>query len=108
MRVHEKPFLRRGFSLLEILAVMTILAIIAMLVIPRLSSSSNTARGTAHQQNLAEINTAVGRWWLEKGDWPASDLSDIGSDVTYFPEGIPKNPLTGATYTLDTTTHRAQ
>ena len=108
---HRKQKSRRfrpfGFSLLELLAVVTILGIIAVVVIPRITVSAGTAKTNANQQNIAEINSAVERWYFEKGTWPASDLSDIGKDSNYFPEGVPKNPVSGAVYTLSSTTHRA-
>lgn len=97
---------RRGFSLLELLAVVTILGIIAVVVIPRISVSSSTAKSNANQQNKAEINSAVERWYFEKGTWPANDLSDIGADTSYFPNGLPTNPTSGAAYSLNATTHR--
>ncbi len=91
---------RRGFSLLELLAVVTILGIIAAVVIPRISVSAGTAKANAHQQNIAELNSAVERWYFEKGTYPKSDLSDIGTDPAYFPDGIPSNPM-GSGYELD-------
>src|SRR6476620_11449546 len=97
---------RRGFSLLELLAVVTILGIIAVVVIPRISVSSSTAKTNSHNQNKAEINAAVERWYFSNGTWPAADLSDIGADTTYFPNGVPTNPVDGSAYTLSATTHR--
>ena len=97
---------RLGFSLLELLAVVTILGIIAVVVIPRITVSANTAKTNAHSQNKSEINSAVERWYFEKGTWPANDLSDIKVDPLYFPNGLPANPVSGAAYTLDGTTHR--
>ncbi|MFT5524262.1 MAG: prepilin-type N-terminal cleavage/methylation domain-containing protein [Pirellulaceae bacterium] len=109
MKVRTNRRKRSGFSLLELLAVVTILGIIAVVVIPRISVSAGVAKTNAHKQNIAEINSAVERWYFEKGTWPAADLSDIIADSNYFPDGLPKNPTgdgTG-TYALDTN-HRAQ
>ncbi len=92
---------RAGFSLLELLAVVTILGIIAVVVIPRISVSADTAKQNAHKQNVAEINAAVERWYFEKGKYPKANLSDIGSDPNYFPDGIPTNPLTDKKYKLN-------
>lgn len=99
---------RQAFSLLELLAVVTILGIIAVVVIPRISTSSATAKANANLQNKAEINSAVERWYFEKGDWPADDLSDIGADADYFPDGLPTNPVDSSAYSLDSTTHRVE
>lgn len=95
-----------GFSLLELLAVLTILGIIAVIVIPRITTSSATAKANANLQNKSEINSAVERWYFEKGTWPANDLSDIGADADYFPSGIPANPVDASAYSLNATSHR--
>ena len=58
-------------------------------------------------QNNALINSAVERWYMEKGAWPADDLNDISGDINYFPEGIPAKPG-GGTYSLNATTKRVQ
>ena len=97
---------RSGFSLMELLAVVTILGIIAAIIVPRVTVSSDTAKQKVNAHNKATINAAVERWYIEEGSWPANDLSDIGADTSYFPEGIPTNPIDGSAYTLDATTHR--
>ena len=97
---------RRGFSLLELLAVVTILGVIAAIVVPRISSSKASAQSEVNKQNIAEINSAVERWYFEKGSYPADNLSDIAADASFFPEGIPKNPVDNKPYKLDSTTHR--
>lgn len=104
-RLHKRTK-RRGFSLLELLAVVTILGIIAVVVIPRISVSSAKAKTEANKQNKAEINSAVERWYFEKGTWPADNLSDISADSDYFPNGLPTNPVDGSAYSLNSTTHR--
>ena len=97
---------RAGFSLMELLAVVTILGIIAAIIVPRVTVSSDTAKAKVDAHNKATINAAVERWYIEQGAWPANDLSDIGADTDYFPDGIPSNPVTGGAYALDGTTHR--
>jgi len=98
----------KGFSLLELLAVVTILGVIAAVVVPRISSSKRGAQEEVNKQNISEINGAVERWYFQTGSWPKDDLSDIAADVNYFPEGIPKNPVDDSAYTLDSTTHRVK
>ena len=97
---------RSGFSLMELLAVVTILGIIAAIIVPRVTVSSDTSKQKVHAHNKGTINAALERWYIEKGTWPANDLSDIGADANYFPDGIPTNPTNGSAYTLNATTHR--
>lgn len=91
---------------MELLAVVTILGIIAAIIVPRVAVSSDTAKQKVNAHNKATINSAVERWYVEKGAWPATNLSDIGADINYFPDGVPVNPVDGSAYTLNTTTHR--
>ncbi len=91
---------RRGFSLMELLAVVTILGIIAAIIVPRVAVSSDTAKTKVNLHSKATINSAVERWYVEKGTWPANNLSDIGADLNYFPDGLPTNPTNGTAYTL--------
>jgi len=107
-RLRKSRGSKRGFSLLELLAVVTILGIIAVIVIPRISVSTTTTKENAHRQNVSEINSSVERYYFEKGVWPKDDLTDIGADTSYFPEGLPTNPNNGSKYVLDPTTHRVK
>jgi general secretion pathway protein G len=97
---------RNGFSLMEVLAVVTIIGIIAAIIVPRVTVSSDTAKSKVNLHNKATINAAVEKWYVEKGAWPADNLSDISADTNYFPSGLPTNPVDGAAYTLNATTHR--
>src|SRR3954468_747615 len=97
---------RAGFSLMELLAVVTILGIIAAIIVPRVAVSSDTSKQKVSAHNKVTINSTVERWYVEKGTWPAANLSDIGADTNYFPDGIPVNPVDGSAYTLNAVTHR--
>ena len=97
---------KSGFSLLELLAVVTILGIIAAIIIPRVTVSSATAKQKVRDHHKATINAAVERFYIDNNAWPANDLSDIGANVNYFPDGLPTNPVDGSAYSLNATTHR--
>jgi general secretion pathway protein G len=98
--------MQRGFSLLELLAVVTILGIIAAIIVPRVTVSSDTAKQRVRDHHKATINSAVERWYINTSTWPADNLSDIAADADYFPDGIPPNPVDNSAYTLNSTTHR--
>jgi type II secretory pathway pseudopilin PulG len=93
-------------ALLELLAFIVILSAVAAVAVPRLVASADEARRSACAQNKASINAQVERWFLVKGEWPNSNLQDIGSDPRYFPHGLPRCPVTGGNYRLSTATHR--
>lgn len=90
----------RGFSLLELLAVVTILGIIALVVIPRISVSSKTAKENACRQNIAEINSAAERYYFDNGSPPATVQALVdGKYLPGFDNKCPYNPA--LTYSLD-------
>lgn len=97
---------RRGFSLIELLAVVSILALLAALILPRVSVDNDLAKKKSCNHNRTEIAIAVEQYYLSNGSWPANDLSDIAADTNYFPNGLPTCPMSGAAYRIDPTTHR--
>ena len=99
---------KKAFTLVELLFVILIAGLLAGLLIPKLSNTSDAAKESVNKQNIAIINSQVERWYIEKGEFPEDDLSDIGIDPLYFPEGIPTNPVDGSSYELDPSTHRVQ
>jgi prepilin-type N-terminal cleavage/methylation domain-containing protein len=97
---------RAAFSLMELLAVVAILGILAVLIVPRVVGGNDFAKDKSCLHNRTEINITVERYYLHTGTWPANDLSDIAADPNYFPEGLPTCPVSGQPYRLDPTTHR--
>jgi prepilin-type N-terminal cleavage/methylation domain-containing protein len=92
---------RRGVSMLEMLIVVTILGVLAAIVLPRLGPQAGQAKTTGCQVNKGNIEIQAQLWFRNKGSWPAADLSDIGSNSVYFPEGLPTCPVDGSSYTFD-------
>ena len=100
---------RRGFSLLELLIVVVILGVLSAVIVPRFLVSADDAKKNGCKQNIAIINQAVERWYLEKGVWPKNKVWDeIGIDPDYFPDGSPTCPVDGSKYELDGTSHRVK
>ncbi|MEQ8846332.1 prepilin-type N-terminal cleavage/methylation domain-containing protein [Botrimarina sp.] len=96
---------RSAFSLMELLAVVTILGIIAAIIVPRVTTSSDAAKQKVDSHNRGTINSAIERYYIENGSWPSANLTEL--DVpAYFPDGVPANPVDGSAYTMNTTTNR--
>lgn len=86
---------------MELLAVVTILGIIAAIIVPRVTSSSDTAKQKTCIYNCGHIHSAVERYRDANGVWPSADLNELDGNLDYFPDGIPTCPVSGAAYTLD-------
>ncbi len=93
-----------GFSLLEILAVVVLLGIVAMIAIPRFGTSADAAKATTCHINTGNIEVQAALWFRNKGTWPASNLSDMFAATDYFPDGGTSCPVDGSSYTFDSTT----
>lgn len=61
-----------GFTLIEILVVITILGILGALVIPKIMDRPNDARVAATKQQLADIVQALNLYKLDAGAYPSS------------------------------------
>jgi type II secretory pathway pseudopilin PulG len=89
---------------MELIAVVTILAIVAAYIIPRAGSYNATAKRNACWTNQGEIELQVKLWRRNNGTYPLANLSNIEANTAYFPEGLPTCPVDGTAYTIDTTT----
>jgi len=94
----------RAFSLVELMAAVVILAIVAAYVIPRVGDYITTANKNACWTNRGDVELQVKLWQRNYGAYPQANLGDIGADTNYFPEGLPTCPVDGTSYTIDTTT----
>jgi general secretion pathway protein G len=73
----RKQKLNRGFTLVEMLLVVTIIGILAALVIPKIAGTSERARVTAAESDIkGGIKTALDRYEVENGSYPKS-LQDL-------------------------------
>jgi len=114
----RKIFMRNeGFTLIELLMVVIILGILAAVVIPQFSGSSEDAKISALKSNLNSIRGAIEIYQVQHGGaYPtAGDPNKIGTQLTqytntagapsttkdstnykygpYLKQGLPKNPF---------------
>lgn len=97
---------RSAFSLLELLAVVAIIGVVAAVILPRVSVGHDEGKKAACYVFKGDIEVRAELWMHNTGSWPAGDLSDIGADLNYFPEGLPVCPVDGTAYTIGTATGR--
>lgn len=73
----------RGFTLVELLIVVIILAILAAIVVPQFASSTDDAKLSALDSNLANMRAALDLYYQQHGAYPgAVDASGAGDCPT--------------------------
>ena len=95
-----------GFSLTELMSVVVILGLLAGIVLPRVMGENDRAQISACHTHRGNIEIQAGLWMNQNGSWPAANLGDIGSDINFFPEGLPTCPVDSSAYTIDPLTGR--
>lgn len=95
---------RGGLSLVELIIVVTIIAALATYAMVRFSLAADTAAEKACNHNVTQINSASERYAIVNDAFP-SDITDLEIN-DYFPEGVPTCPVSGTSYSLNSTTHR--
>jgi len=101
-----KPRRRRngqsGITLIEMLVVMTIIALFVALVAPRVLTYGDKAKVTSARAQIGNFETALGSYHLDTGTFPTTEqglqaLRVKPTDATqwagpYMPKDIPKDP----------------
>ena len=90
----------RGFTLLEILAVLAIIGILTALAVPRFLLSTSAAEGEVCDANKGTIAIQIERYYLANSSYP--DFATLSGDTDYFPQGAPECPSSG-TYAISGT-----
>ena len=91
-----------GVTLIEMLVVVTIIALFAALVAPRMLKRADAARSTAARAQINSFMTALGAYKLDTGVFPTTEmglkaLRDKPQGVNnwqgpYLPQDIPNDP----------------
>lgn len=81
----------RGFTLLEILVVITILAIITALVAPRFFGHVDRAKQVDTQAQIELLGQGLDLYRLEKGKYPSNE-EGLKAIQSYLKKELPKDP----------------
>ncbi len=91
---------RKGFTLIELIIVVAILGALAAIAIPRITTSTTTAKTNAYKTNIDIMNTQIEMYYADTGGYP-DNLTDVTQDANYFPDAATPTCPEGGTYTMD-------
>lgn len=102
MRISERRKLERGVTLIEMLVVVTIIALFAALVAPKILGRADQARVTAAKVQIQNFQGALAQYKLDTGIFPTTEQSlkalrekPQGLDSwkgPYLPKEVPQDP----------------
>ena len=90
----------RGFTLIEVLVVLTLVVVLASMGMTQYRNSVTRAEEAVLKENLFRMNDAIDQYYADKNKWP-SDLAALASEG-YIRE-IPADPMTKSKDTWTTT-----
>lgn len=79
----------KGFTLVELIAVIAILGIIAAIAVPRFSASRKKAAISAHNANVRTLMNAANMYFIENeqgANWTGGENEDWNSYIQEWPE----------------------
>ena len=108
----KNSFTRNGFTLVELIVVVSILAILAGALIPRITNRMAQSRDAQRLADIRTIKSAVDQYFVDKGNYPAAHQNsafggwDVSQDGDFIPELVaagylksaPRDPLNDDTY----------
>lgn len=117
------PRTKRGFTLVELLVVIVVLAILAAIVLPKFMNSSMRGKESALKSDLKLLRNAVTVFQADTGycplaiadlaltSAPAKGLDSAGTQCTItgndwhgpYLESVPKDPISGNDFTYGST-----
>jgi general secretion pathway protein G len=102
MRKRTNRSRQAGITLIEMLVVVTIIALFAALVAPRMLSRTDAARVTAARAQINSFMTALGAYKLDTGTYPTTEMGLNALRIRpqnahrwqgpYLPQEIPMDP----------------
>jgi general secretion pathway protein G len=82
---------RRGFTLIELMVVMAIVATLLTLALPRYFGSLDKSKEAVLKENLYQMREAISRYYADKGKYPES-LDALAAEK--YLRKVPLDPIT--------------
>lgn len=82
----------RGFTLIELIVVLAIVALLTSIALPRFANSVEHARETSLRSNLAAMREAIDRYSADRGAYPEDLQAMVAAG---YLNTVPEDPYTG-------------
>ena len=80
-----------GFTLIELMVVLSIVALLLTLAVPRYFGSIDKSKEAVLRENLNQMRDAISRYYADKGKYPES-LDALAAEK--YLRGVPLDPVT--------------
>ena len=93
MKKKEMRKMRRGFTMVELMAILIIIGLLATLVVTKVAGKIDQAKVTTTKVNLKMLHNAVNQFKMDTGRFPEEDeglmalVEQPGDVVNYEPDG---------------------
>lgn len=87
---------RRAFTLIELLAVLAIIALLLMIALPRYFGSLDRSKEAVLKEDLYQMRDAIGKYYGDRGEYPES-LDSLVRDK--YLRKVPVDPITDSAST---------
>jgi type II secretion system protein G len=77
--------LQRGFTLIELVVVISILAILSGVLVPRVSNHMRASRDARRLSDIKAVRNAIEQYYMDKGEYPRANANSAygGWDVSF-------------------------
>ena len=87
---------RRGFTLIEMIIVFTLIGILVGLALPQYQNAVRKAKESVLKESLFQIRKLIDQYYSDKGKYPASLQALVDE---HYLRSVPEDPITGKTDT---------
>ena len=86
-----------GFTLLELLIVIVIIGILALLIIPNITSAPKKARDTQRKTDLRAVKNGLEEYFVSNNSYPTA-LTDLTTGTAPIMKTVPNDPKNTGAY----------